>query len=278
VQRSGVIRYKRGVNATPSIQTALITGASSGIGLELARLFAADHYRLVLVARNRAALQQIGEELQARHGIEVRISPKDLAHPSSPIELYQELQETGIAVDVLVNNAGFGGSGPFLQTDWHHEAEMIQVNIVALTHLTKLFLPQIHARRGKVLNVGSVAAFLPGPYTAIYYASKAYVLHFSEGLAEELSGSGVTVTCLSPGPVETGFQKRAHSGGSSRANAPLYMDVQEVARAGYEGLKQGKRIVIPGWKNRLLTEALRLVPRNTVTKTVGRMYKSKKSS
>jgi len=278
VQRSGVIRYKRGVNATPSIKTALITGASSGIGLELARLFAADHYRLVLVARNRAALQQIGEELQARHGIEVRISPKDLAHPSSPIELYQELQETGIAVDVLVNNAGFGGSGPFLQTDWHHEAEMIQVNIVALTHLTKLFLPQIHARRGKVLNVGSVAAFLPGPYTAIYYASKAYVLHFSEGLAEELSGSGVTVTCLSPGPVETGFQKRAHSGGSSRANAPLYMDVQEVARAGYEGLKQGKRIVIPGWKNRLLTEALRLVPRNTVTKTVGRMYKSKKSS
>ena len=278
MQRSGVIRYKRGVNATPSIETALITGASSGIGLELARLFAADHYRLVLVARNRAALQQIGEELQARHGIEVRISPKDLAHPSSPIELYQELQETGIAVDVLVNNAGFGGSGPFLQTDWHHEAEMIQVNIVALTHLTKLFLPQIHARRGKVLNVGSVAAFLPGPYTAIYYASKAYVLHFSEGLAEELSGSGVTVTCLSPGPVETGFQKRAHSGGSSRANAPLYMDVQEVARAGYEGLKQGKRIVIPGWKNRLLTEALRLVPRNTVTKTVGRMYKSKKSS
>jgi short-subunit dehydrogenase len=278
VQRSGVIRYKRGVNATPSIKTALITGASSGIGLELARLFAADHYRLVLVARNRAALQQIGEELQARHGIEVRISPKDLAHPSSPIELYQELQETGIAVDVLVNNAGFGGSGPFLQTDWHHEAEMIQVNIVALTHLTKLFLPQIHARRGKVLNVGSVAAFLPGPYTAIYYASKAYVLHFSEGLAEELSGSGVTVTCLSPGPVETGFQKRAHSGGSSRANAPLYMDVQDVARAGYDGMKQGKRIVIPGWKNRLLTEALRLVPRNTVTKTVGRMYKSKKSS
>jgi hypothetical protein len=263
--------------STASVKTALVTGASSGIGLELARLLAADRYRLVLVARNRAALQQIGEELQARHGIAVRISPKDLAHPSSPAELHRELREVGIAVDVLVNNAGFGGSGPFLQTDWQHEAEMIQVNIVALTHLTKLFLPQIHAHRGKVLNVGSVAAFLPGPYTAIYYASKAYVLHFSEALAEELSGSGVTVTCLSPGPVETGFQKRAHSGGSSRANAPLYMDVQEVARAGYEGMKLGKRIVIPGWKNRALTEVLRLVPRNTVTKTVGRMYKSKKS-
>lgn len=263
--------------STPSVKTALITGASSGIGLELARLFAADHYRLVLVARNRAALQQIGEELQRAHGIDVRISPKDLAHPSAPLELHQELREAGIGVDVLVNNAGFGGSGPFLQTDWHHEAEMIQVNIVALTHLTKLFLPEIHARGGKVLNVGSVAAFLPGPYTAIYYASKAFVLHFSEALAEELSGTGVTVTCLSPGPVETGFQKRAHSGGSSRANAPLYIAVQEVARAGYEGMKQGKRIVIPGWKNRLLTEVLRLVPRNTVTKTVGRMYKSKKN-
>jgi uncharacterized protein len=263
--------------SNPTLKTALITGASSGIGLELARLFAADHYRLVLVARTRSALQQIGEELQAAHGIEVRIAPKDLAHPASPGELYQELQEAGIAVDVLVNNAGFGGSGPFIQTDWHHEAEMIQVNIVALTQLTKLFLPQIRARRGKVLNVGSVAAFLPGPYTAIYYASKAYVLHFSEALAEEMSDSGVTVTCLSPGPVETGFQKRAHSGGSSRANGPLYLDVREVARAGYDGMKQGNRIVIPGWKNRLLTEALRLVPRNTVTKAVGRMYKSKKS-
>jgi uncharacterized protein len=279
VQWSVGIGYKRGVSAstlTSPIKTALITGASSGIGLELARLFAADHYRLVLVARNRAALQQIGEELQSKHGIEVRISPKDLAHPSSPVELFQELQEAGIVVDVLVNNAGFGGSGPFVQTDWHHEAEMIQVNIVALTHLTKLFLPQIQTRRGKVLNVGSVAAFLPGPFTAIYYASKAFVLHFSEALAEELSDSGVTVTCLSPGPVETGFQKRAHSGGSSRANAPLYMDVTDVARIGYEGMKQGKRIVIPGWKNRLLTEMLRLVPRNTVARTVGKMYKSKK--
>jgi short-subunit dehydrogenase len=264
-------------NPSTTVKTALITGASSGIGLELTRLFAADGYRLVLVARNRAALQQIGEQLQSQHGIEVRISPKDLSHPASPAELYQELQEAGIAVDVLVNNAGFGGSGPFLETDWQHEAEMIQVNIAALTHLTKLFLPQIVVRRGKVMNVGSVAAFLPGPFTAIYYASKAFVLHFSEALAEELSDSGVSVTCLSPGPVETGFQKRAHAGGSSRANAPLYMDVQEVARAGYEGMKAGKRIVIPGWKNRLLTEALRLVPRNTVAKAVGRMYKSKKS-
>lgn len=258
------------------IKTALITGASSGIGLELTRLFAADGYRLVLVARNRAVLREIGDQLQAQHGIEVRISPKDLSHPAAPVELYQELQEAGITVDVLVNNAGFGGSGPFLQTDWNHEAEMIQVNITALVHLTKLFLPQISARKGKVLNVGSVAAFLPGPYTSIYYASKAFVLHFTEALAEELSESGVTVTCLCPGPVETGFQKRAHVGGSSRANGPLYMDVQEVARLGYVAMNRGKRVVIPGWKNRLLTELLRVVPRNTVAKMVGRMYKSRK--
>ena len=193
-------------NPSTTVKTALITGASSGIGLELTRLFAADSYRLVLVARNRAALQQIGEQLQSQHGIEVRISPKDLAHPASPAELYQELQEAGIAVDVLVNNAGFGGSGPFLQTDWQHEAEMIQVNIVALTHLTKLFLPQIVERRGKVMNgEASAGHSCLGLIPALYYASKAFVLHFSEALAEELSDAGVTVTCLSPGPVETGF-------------------------------------------------------------------------
>jgi short-subunit dehydrogenase len=276
----GKIRYNGVVNASNislAGKTVLITGASSGIGLELAHLFANDGYRLVLVARNRAALHQLGDELQSTHSIEVRISPKDLAHPSAPSELYQELQEAGIVLDVLVNNAGFGGSGPFLQTDWYNEAEMIQVNIVAVAHLTKLFLPQIRARSGKILNVGSVAAFLPGPYTAVYYASKAFVLHFTEALAEELSGSAMTVTCLCPGPVQTNFQQRAHTGGASRANQRLALDVREVARSGYEGMKHGRRLVIPGWKNRLLTEMLRLTPRSTVTRMVGRMYESRKS-
>lgn len=262
----------------PTPRTALITGASSGIGLELARLFARDRYRLVLVARNRGALHDVGDDLQARFGVEVRIAPKDLSHPSAPAELYQELQEAGVRVDVLVNNAGFGGSGPFLHTEWNNEAEMIQVNIVAVAHLSKLFLPQILARGGKLLNVGSVAGFLPGPYTAVYYASKAFVLHFSEALSEELSGSAATVTCLCPGPVQTNFQKRAHVGGASRANEGLAMDVREVARLGYEGMKAGKRIVIPGWKNRMLTNVLRLAPRNTVTRMVGRMYSARKNS
>jgi len=277
--QSLAISYKRNVTiSNPVPKTALITGASSGIGLELAQLFAHDGYRLVVVARNRGALRDLGDELHSRFGVEVRVVPKDLCHPSAPVELYQELQEAGIALDVLVNNAGFGGSGPFLRTDWDIEAEMIQVNIVALVHLTKLFLPQIRARGGKLLNVGSVAAFLPGPFTAIYYASKAFVLHFTEALAEELSGTGTTVTCLCPGPVQTNFQKRAHVGGSSRANQRLLMNVHEVARLGYEGMKEGRRVVIPGWKNQLLTNALRVVPRNTVAKMVGRMYAAAKNS
>ena len=181
-----------------------------------------------------------------------------------------------MVVDVLVNNAGFGGSGRLPETDWNDEAGMLQVNLVALTHLTKLFLPQIRAREGKLLNVGSVAGFLPGPYMAVYYATKAYVLSFSEAVAAELEGTGATVTCLCPGPVETNFQKRAHLGKSNLFRSPLKVDVQTVARAGYEGMKQGKRIVIPGWKNWLLVESLRTSPRAMVTKIVSRMHEDKK--
>ena len=256
-------------------KTALITGASSGIGLELAHLFARDGYRLVLVARSRGALRELGDDLQSRYSVTVRISPKDLAHPAAPTELYQELQEAGIVLDVLVNNAGFGGGGAFLSTDWTNEAEMMQVNMVALTHLTKLFLPQIRAREGKLLNVASTAAFQPGPFMAVYYASKAYVLHFTEALAEELRGTGVTVTCLCPGPVKTNFQKRAHLGDTKLATSPLLVDVREVARVAYEGMKQGKRVVIPGWKNRFGVQMLRLSPREMVTKVVRKVQESK---
>jgi short-subunit dehydrogenase len=256
-------------------KTALITGASSGIGLELAHLFARDGYRLVLLARNRTSLRQIGDDLQERYSITVRIAPKDLAHPATPGELYNELKEAGILIDVLVNNAGFGLAGAFLSTDWTQEAEMMQVNIVAATHLTKLFLPQVRAREGKILNVASTAAFQPGPFMSVYYASKAFLLSFSEALAEELDGSGVTVTCLCPGPVKTNFQKRAYLQGTAMANSPLTVDVQEVARAGYEGMKRGERIIIPGWKNRLGVELLRISPRSTVTKVVRKIQEKK---
>ncbi len=257
-------------------RTALITGASSGIGLELAHLFAHDGYRLVLVARSRGALRELGDDLQSRYHIPVRISPKDLAHPASPSELHSELQEAGIVLDVLVNNAGFGVGGAFLDTDWDSEAEMMQVNMIAPTHLTKLFLPQIRAREGKVLNVASTAAFQPGPFMNVYYASKAYLLHFTEALAEELEGSGVTVTCLCPGPVRTNFQKRAHLGETRMVHSPLMVDVREVARIGYEGMKQGKRVVIPGWKNRMVMEMLRISPRRMVTRMVRKLQEHKK--
>lgn len=258
-----------------SPKTALITGASSGIGLELAHLFARDGYRLVLLARNRNTLRQIGDDLQARYSVTVRIAPKDLAHPATPTELYQELQEAGVVLDVLVNNAGFGLSGAFQSTDWNIENEMMQVNIVAATHLTKLFLPQIRAREGKIMNVASTAAFQPGPFMSVYYASKAYLLSFSEALAEELEGSGVTVTCLCPGPVKTNFQRRAYLEGTAMVNSPLLVDVREVARLGYEGMMRGKRLVIPGWKNRAGVELLRISPRAVVTKVVRRLQEKK---
>jgi short-subunit dehydrogenase len=258
-----------------SPKAALITGASSGIGLELAHLFARDGYRLVLLARNRNTLRQIGDDLQARYSVTVRIAPKDLAHPATPAELYQELQEAGVVLDVLVNNAGFGLSGPFQGTDWNLENEMIGVNIVAATHLTKLFLPQIRAREGKIMNVASTAAFQPGPFMSVYYASKAYLLSFSEALAEELEGSGVTVTCLCPGPVKTNFQRRAYLQGTAMVNSPLLVDVREVARLGYEGMMRGKRLVIPGWKNRAGVELLRISPRAVVTKVVRRLQEKK---
>lgn len=258
-----------------SPKTALITGASSGIGLELAHLFAADGHRLVLLARNRNILRQIADDLQSRYSVEVRIAPKDLSHPAAPAELYQELQEAGLVLDVLVNNAGFGVAGAFQTTDWNTEAEIMQVNMVAATHLTKLFVSQIRARGGKILNVASTAAFQPGPFMSVYYASKAYLLSFSEALAEELDGSGVTVTCLCPGPVKTNFQRRAYLEGTAMGNSPLTVDVRVVARLGYEGMRQGKRIVIPGWKNRVGVEMLRISPRAMVTKVVRRLQEKK---
>ena len=152
----------------------------------------------------------------------------------------------------------------------------MQVNMVAVAHLTKLFLPQIRAREGKILNVASTAAFQPGPFMAVYYASKAFVLHFSEALAEELRGSGVGVTCLCPGPVKTNFQARAYITDTPMANSPLLVDVREVARVGYEGMKAGKRVVIPGWKNRLGVEMLRLSRARMVTRRSSGEFRSMK--
>ena len=181
-------------------ETALITGASSGIGLDLARLFAKDGHDVVLVARSEGKLREIAAELERDFGMTAHVIVADLAKPDAPQTLVAQLP---VDVDVLVNNAGFGVLGPFVETDLAKELEMIQVNVVALTHLTKLLLPPMVARRrGRVLNVASTAAFQPGPLMAVYYATKAYVLSFSEAIADELRDSGVTVTALCPGPTE----------------------------------------------------------------------------
>jgi len=177
------------------------------------------------------------------------------------------LKQAAVQVDVLVNNAGYGTSGPFETTELRTELDLLQVNVVALTHLTKLLLPaMLAAKRGRILNVASTAAFQPGPFMAVYYASKAYVLSFSEALAEELSGTGVTVTTLCPGPVPTGFQARAGVDLKKVVRTPLVMDAAAVARAGYVGLMKGKRLVVPGLGNKLLVQSERFAPRRLVTK------------
>ena len=248
--------------------TALVTGASGGIGEELARLFAADGHDLVLVARSRDKLARLAEELEAKHGVSANVLPADLARAESPQEIFKETEGAGVRVDALVNNAGFGSYGPFAETDMRQELEMLQVNVTALTHLTKLFLPpMLVRRRGYVMNVASTAAFQPGPLMAVYYASKAYVLSFSEALSNECEGTGVRVSALCPGPTETGFVAAAGMGDSKLFDRAV-MDARTVAVEGYRGLLAGKTIVIPGFRNNLLARSIGLFPRGLVTKVV----------
>ena len=195
---------------TSKSQSVLITGASGGIGYELAKLCARDHLNLVLVARSADKLTQIAAELQSQFGIIVKTVALDLSAPPAPKFLFDQLQRETIPIDLLINNTGFGAFGEFDQMPEEEILGQIQLNITALTHLTKLFLaPMLARRRGRIMNVASIAAFQPGPLMAVYYATKAYVLSFSEALANELRPSGVTVTCFCPGATNTNFARRA---------------------------------------------------------------------
>jgi short-subunit dehydrogenase len=246
---------------------ALVTGASKGIGAELAEQLAADRWNVILVARGRAELETLATALATKHGVKALVLPADLSQPNAAADLWKRVSALAVKVDVLINNAGFGLLGPFRETPIQRELEMIQVNITALTELTKLALPpMLERRRGWILNVGSTAGFVPGPLMSVYYASKAYVLSFSEALVAELAGTGVSVTVLCPGPTRTQFSSTAHSSDSKLFEGGRVMDPGPVARAGLVGLFAGKAIVVPGFQNKLMIQALRIAPRWLVRK------------
>jgi uncharacterized protein len=249
-------------------ETVLITGASSGIGLELAKCFAADGSRLVLVARNQTALEQLAEELRQTNKIETLILPADLSLPEAPKQIFDKLAAQNISVDILINNAGFGLHGWFTELPLQRQLEIIRVNVNALTELTGLFLPEMLQRRaGGILNVGSVAGFVPGPGLAIYYATKAFVQSFSEALAEELDGSGVSVTVLCPGPTETNFSAVAR-GQKVRTASRSTMSARDVARIGHAAFRAKKAISVPGSSNKALIALARLLPRSAIRRIV----------
>ena len=247
--------------------TALITGASSGIGAELAELCAAGGYDVVLVARQQAALEKLASTLSQAHGVAARALVADLAEPSAARMVFASAS----AVDILINNAGFGLAGGYFETDWEAEARMIQVNITALAHLTKLYLPGMIARRsGRILNVASTAAFVPGPFMAMYYATKAFVFSFSLAIANELAGTGVTLTVLCPGPTRTNFFEAAGTADSSLVKGPT-MSAAEVARQGYDAMMAGKPEIIAGARNRWMIWGTRFAPRRMLAKFARRL-------
>jgi short-subunit dehydrogenase len=256
--------------------TALVTGASSGIGRELARVFARNGHGLVLAARRVDELNALAAELRDKFKVPVACLRADLATTLGPQKLFDDVTAAGLTVDMIVNNAGFGLLGPFMESDGHRLREMLDVNVSALTRLTRLFLPGMVGRKvGWVLNVASTAAFQPGPLMAAYYATKAYVLSLSEALAYELRDTGVTVTCLCPGPTATEFSDVAGATKTKLFKKGRLMTATAVAEAGYAGLMAGKRVVIPGFQNRLLARLSPFLPRALTSRIVERYQQSK---
>jgi len=244
-------------------RTALITGASGGIGLELARLLASDGNDLVLVGRKQERLEQVKADLLSQNQISIRCETIDLSEPGAAYQLWSVIGSAGLRIDILINNAGVGLYGRLDDQDPHELDGMLQLNIAALTTLTRLALPaMLEQRWGRVLNLASIVAYQPGaPNMAAYYASKAYVLSFSKGLARELHGTGVSVTALAPGPTDTSFDDTAHAASEVLYKSLPKLSAAAVARAGYDGMKQEKMVVIPGLMTKLLALAGELPPR-----------------
>ncbi len=252
--------------------TALITGASNGIGLELAHVHAATGGDLVLVARSKAKLEAIKAELEAKYKISVYIIGRDLSAADAAREVYAETTKKNIQVDYLINNAGFGDYGMFYETDAEKEIQMVNLNITTLMLLTKFYLKEMVKRRsGKIMNVASTAAFQSGPTMAVYYATKAFVLSFSEAVSNEVSDKGVTVTILCPGATESGFQAAAALEESKLVKGKKLPTSREVAEYGYKAMMKGKTVAIHGMMNAFLANAVRFMPRSLVVKTTRKM-------
>jgi uncharacterized protein len=248
------------------MKTALITGASSGIGYELAKIHASKGGDLVVVARNKSKLEDLKLELEKKYQIHVTVITKDLSLPNSPNEVFEETERLGLKIDYLINNAGFGLFGEFEHTDWI-EKNMIQVNITALTEFTKLYLPgMIAGKEGKILNVASTAGFVPGPMMAVYFSTKHYVLCFSESINNEVQKHGVSVTALCPGATESGFSIAAKAESSALFTKTKLATSLDVAEFGYNAMLNNKQVAIHGFLNKLLTFVVRLSPRSLVVK------------
>lgn len=254
--------------------TALVTGASGGLGLEFAKLLAKDGNDLLLVARNGHRLEEIKNELEQAHGVKVYFLACDLTQDDGANKVYDYAKENNLQIDVLINNAGFGDFGNYLDSVWEKQRDMVNLNVLALMRLTYLFVPAMKERgNGKILNVASIASFQPGPLMSVYYASKAFVLSFSEALAVELKKTGVTVTALCPGPIRTGFEKTANLAYSGLFKNLKVASAEKVARFGYKKMKKGKVVTIQGGSNRFLVFSTRFAPRSLVRKVVYKIMK-----
>jgi uncharacterized protein len=257
-------------------KTALITGASGGIGAEFAKILAEEKDNLILVARNKNKLDALKKDLEDKHNITIFTIVKDLSHPGAAKEVYDEVKEKAISIDYLINNAGFGDFGLFAESDWNKQEQMINLNVMALAHLTRLFLPDMICRRGgKILNVASTASFQPGPTMSVYFATKAFVLSFSEAIDNEVREHGITVTALCPGSTKSGFHSVAAREGRTppeRNNIPSAM---EVAEFGYRAMMKGKTVAIHGFKNSLLANSIRFGPRSLVVKLARKTQEKK---
>jgi short-subunit dehydrogenase len=252
----------------PIRNLALITGASSGIGRALTSEFAAHGYDVILSARSVSKMEAHAAELEKRCGITAHVIAADLETPAGATELHAEVKRRGLTLNALVNNAGYGAFGEFEAMPLDSQLGMMQLNMTSLVALTKLFLPDLLATKGKLLNLSSTAAFQPGPYMAVYYATKGFVLSFSEALAAELAETGVTVTALCPGPTISGFQDKAAMHHSAMVKGKRLPASEEVARKGFRAFRRGRRVYIPGWKNWILAQLPRFSPRRLVTTIV----------